>query len=92
MELTIKKEFASALRLIHTHPLMMRGQSRISDLMKATVRWLETKLVDRLHNKVKLSDAGEDLLDRAQGILRRAESIGRKSAATGSKNDPESRH
>jgi len=61
---------------------MTRIPPSISNAISALERELETKLFERLGNKVRLTEDGEDLLDAAQEILRRVESIQAKMAET----------
>ena len=56
------------------------GQRSISNVIGALERELESQLFERLGNKVKLTDAGEELLISTQEILRRVESIKRRTA------------
>jgi DNA-binding transcriptional LysR family regulator len=56
------------------------SRSPISAVIGALERELETKLFERLGNKVKLTDAGEELLISTQEILRRVESIKKRIA------------
>ena len=51
------------------------SRSPISAVISSLERELETKLFERLGNKLKLTDAGEKLLISTQEILRRVESI-----------------
>ena len=51
------------------------GRRSISVVISSLARELETKLFEQLGNKVKLTDAGAELLVAAQQILRRVESI-----------------
>ena len=54
----------------------------ISIAISSLERELETKLFDRLGNKVHLTTASEDLLDATKEILRRVESIKQRIEAT----------
>jgi DNA-binding transcriptional LysR family regulator len=56
------------------------GQRSISNPISSLERELETKLFERLGNKVRLTDAGEELLIATQEILRRVESIKKRIA------------
>ena len=56
------------------------SRSPISAVISALERELETKLFERLGNKVCLTTAGKDLLGPAQEILRRVESIKKRIA------------
>ena len=59
---------------------MTRIPPSISNAISALERELETKLFERLGNKVQLTDAGEELLNAAEEILRKLESIQRRIA------------
>ena len=56
------------------------SRSPISAVISSLERELDTKLFERLGNKVQLTDAGEELLISTQEILRRVESIKRRIA------------
>jgi len=69
-----RKSFAQAGEDLHV------SRSSISALVGALERELETKLIERLGNKVRLTDAGADLLASAQEILRGVESLKKRIA------------